>query len=888
MDEYLTNRVMMTRLCEKIIECGLMLLLIYLPLAYGGVLETSTMLFEVITGVLMLVWLFKLVIQRRAASSPFTATYLLPLGLFCVFILFQSIPLPDWCVNLLSPRTFQLYADAYTHIEQPCPKMIPLSACTQATETELYKWLAYIAVFVLIIKNVTTLKQVMRLIYCTLAVGLIETMYGLSPYLFSYKHQTLFNVSGTFINKNHFAGYLEMVILLTFGVLVTRFVPARLDLSHPIAVPREEKYIKAGLVMFLLCPMIAAHLLSGSRGGMMSLIGGLLIFWLLVGARRQIKRWLIVMLIFSILVGGISVFIGREALMRRVATFAEIETQPSFQTRWEFWRSAVHIFADFPLTGSGSGTFQHLSRRYQTFRDTHRHVRYTENDYVQLLAETGILGSGFVLLTVLLFWLQTFSAWKQRRSRQTIILGAACLSALFALVLHSLTDFNLHIPSNALLFTVIAALSSVATHTSKKHRAKPEHLNASQPISSPARQLALAFILGVGVLFYLFNVTRSYYAFGLYAQFKAFQARQDVGSPAEKLASLYLDNLQNAFRYDQNNPQYPYKLGEYLYRSYSQTQQGDDSEAAQQGVQDAENWLKQAIALDPANPWYYYELGRFGASRSECTHTSADFKDEDCAAARYLTAALRNAPKNTFLRTSVGAWMSHYDQDRAYSLMREVMEEDVRIPSASPRLAKMHRNFSRFLYDIRMDYESDRELALVTAPPSHSNARCTPAILFQSSDGRQLELGNDDNFPDWRVRVRSTDERIKKVFCLPDNLVDYNAAALKILMKSEGPGYAAAQINLDRHPLQTSDKVISVLRWYEFPLDLSFLQGKTQAACYLRLAFISAQGVELHILGDQDTPTSTSMFNYQETEDLSADEGVQTGEYLMRLVLKKH
>ena len=469
---------------EKIIETGLIFLLIYTPLAFGGVSEGSVALLELVCGGLMLVWLTKLFAHRTPflPKNPdrrdrYQLQLIIP-SVFGAFILFiaagglQLFPFPKTLLNRLSPATYGLYTEAAASIGTQLPAHLPLTICTQATEMEVYKLLTYAAIFWLIINNIRSPRQVKRIIYVIIAVGVFEAGYGLIEYLsgrhhiFFYQKTSSLSVSGTFANKNHFAGYMEMVVPLTFGLLFTRLEERIQTSSKTFVRFFEEKYMKAILIGFLLAIMIGALLLSGSRGGIVSFACGIFFLLGLISTRRLLRKRAVVVLVLLVFSVGAAVFIGHDLIISRFHTLTQLEQEQSFLLRQQVWADTLHIFRDFPVFGSGFGTFSHIFPQYQTFSSGLTFF-YAENDYLQLLAETGVIGTLLVVLIGIIYFYTTLRAWKQRRSRWSIIFGASGVSAIFSLLVHSSIDFNLHIPSNALLFTVIAGLSFVAAHSQR-------------------------------------------------------------------------------------------------------------------------------------------------------------------------------------------------------------------------------------------------------------------------------------------------------------------------------------------------------------------------------------------------------------------------------------
>jgi O-antigen ligase len=307
-----------------------------------------------------------------------------------------------------------------------------------------------------------------------ITVGLLEALYSFAqfsgyhlPYL--KPDQANWLASGTFLNRNHLAGYLEMVIPLTCGVLFLC-----LGKSGPFPLKRlmalfDEQYLKALLILFLIGVMICALLLSGSRGGVLSFAASMIFLCLLAFMRRGLRKWALVVMMFLLLTLGVALLSSPERAVKRLDALTKPDTEQSFTYRKDVWKNSLLIWRDFPIFGSGLGSFAHIFRRYQGFVSD-LFFAYAESDYVQLVVETGIVGTLLMFWLGILFFHRTIVAWKQRRSRWTMTMVAAGLSAVFSLCMHSGVDFNLHVPSNAVTFTVIAALSYVAAHTHSKSK----------------------------------------------------------------------------------------------------------------------------------------------------------------------------------------------------------------------------------------------------------------------------------------------------------------------------------------------------------------------------------------------------------------------------------
>jgi hypothetical protein len=385
---------------------------------------------------------------------------------------------------------------------------------------------------------------------------------------------------------------------------------------------------------------------------------------------------------------------------------------------------------------------------------------------------------------------------------------------------------------------------------------------------------AVGLVAALLAILYLGRVTGLYLAFVNYDRGQYPRLWQQHPAGPDPRARY----LKRAVRLHRRNARYTAALGGHLFQSHN-------SEGRQQNLAEAAHWLKQAILRDPANPSYYYELGRISHDRDACA--AADARTE-CPRARYFRAALHQAPLDYFFRREIGRWFYRYDQEQAFELMRTIIAHTA---EAELTAREMTREMARFLYDMHLDYQSDQMLAGLPQSVGGISESAPCTSLTTHTEGIQVdaEFGRDDGHGEWRTPVFSEIMRIQKTLCVPEHLDDYQYAALKILMNNGGNGNFTARVMLDDQEIKRytpNDPVPRIASWYEIPFDKTLLRGKDAVSVYLRVQGVSNVGNYLQIWGDQDTPTRHSVLNFETTEDLSPHPGVQTGEYLIRLVLK--
>jgi len=260
---------------------------------------------------------------------------------------------------------------------------------------------------------------------------------------------------GPFINRHHFAGYMELTIALPLGLLFAG------------AVDKEKRII----YLFIAGLMGVALVMTASRGGIISLVAEILFLtivtaiWRKPSERRhrkagRIKRLagrlgLAGALLFGLFLGV--VLLGGEFSINRFID--SVNTDDPTTGRAHFWAVTLDIIKAHPLIGTGLGAFGVIYTRYDTRNGLFR-LEQAHNDYLQVLSDAGIVGGVLALSFVALLF---YKALARARSRDDFRRGVAlaALSGCFAVLVHSFFDFTLHTTSNALLFLVLAAIATI-------------------------------------------------------------------------------------------------------------------------------------------------------------------------------------------------------------------------------------------------------------------------------------------------------------------------------------------------------------------------------------------------------------------------------------------
>jgi hypothetical protein len=389
------------------------------------------------------------------------------LGLWALAV-FQLVPLPPSLHHWLAPGSAVVWhpdVPAAAAVLGPGPR--PVSLYPEAT----LRWLAFVTgVVALTLAATSALRERRLLLRASIAVvvgGVLVAVYGLvarlafGDKLYGFLTVPTITPFGPFVSKNHFAGYVEMAACLAVGLAAGlsdegRRGPERLGWLEGRRAGWVVLAVGAAGAIALSVPV------SLSRGGVVSLAAGLVTFVLIRFSGRRgspgSPRTLVLAaagLLFVAL--GVASVLPQEA-RSRLSTLASTRTGGPDPFRLGVWRDSLRLAASSPLLGSGLGAFEDALPRFKTTAGEHR-VEHAENDYIEVLAEGG--GGALTLFAVAALSGLALGLRRQRAEPHRLARGlaAGALAGLVALLVHSAFDFNLRIPSNALLFALLFAMA---------------------------------------------------------------------------------------------------------------------------------------------------------------------------------------------------------------------------------------------------------------------------------------------------------------------------------------------------------------------------------------------------------------------------------------------
>lgn len=319
-------------------------------------------------------------------------------------------------------------------------------------------FLTYVAIYYIGVSSIRTRKQQRIIIYVIAGTALFTSLvavlkyFGMNPFPFwIYPDLSRTNFfTGTFGNHNHFAGYLEMAVPVTLCLLLTR--------SRPLS--------KQMLILSIVLVLLVCLGMSFSRGGGISVCLALG-FMTVVACYKNIfgKKLLLRSAIISLFV-MITLFITTPVFQRLAPLFFSGESE-LVGFRLKVWSHTIDMIAANPVTGTGPGTY---AQAFPLHSPPGLGVlpAFAHNDYLQFTADTGLF---FIplLIWILIVFFRTGFAGLNSKSRQTSGITMGGMASVFAILIHSAFDFNLHIPANSITFVALASLVCAKTSSGSRH-----------------------------------------------------------------------------------------------------------------------------------------------------------------------------------------------------------------------------------------------------------------------------------------------------------------------------------------------------------------------------------------------------------------------------------
>ena len=485
---------------------ALQALVLGLPLFLGGRQTLAAASASLVVLVLLAVTLR----ERRRVDGALSAPGIAALAAFGVLALATTVPLPPSLLQMLAPQSARLYA-----------AMLPgwpdaggwsawraLAFDPYAVWVELGRFSIGLGVFAVLVAypwGAARAHALSRLVMTLVAGGavlgglaLVQQVASNGDVLWITGIPTASGrASGPFVNPNHFAGWLEMIVPLglvyawSVARRVRRHLVRSIEAGRGIGVRGRRAWVAVLIVhqQRLWPPLVAvaavllmavAHVASGSRGGTAALLVGLAVAGAGILGRQATRwRWAPAVLALTLIVGGGAAIVGwamadGDAAQESPATDTG---DVSLGARLAVTAKGTGIVVDHAVFGTGLGSWLHAFRPYVEPPIEGGIWDHAHNDYLELVAETGVAGAvlivAFAIAVVRMIRRRPNGSDTSReldvpadfrRSDWARALGDTpelrwgLAGGLAAILAHSAVDFSLHMPANLLLAMTVLGL----------------------------------------------------------------------------------------------------------------------------------------------------------------------------------------------------------------------------------------------------------------------------------------------------------------------------------------------------------------------------------------------------------------------------------------------
>ena len=353
-------------------------------------------------------------------------------------VLLQVVPLPAGVVGVLSPKRLAT---------MPGQAWLTVSQVPGKTVENLAQLLAYLGIFLMARELVWLFRrQLWVVVGPVIAIGTLQAALGLVQWWLQRAEGISPMATGSYNSRNSFAGLLEMTAPLAVWAAVWIFVK-----GQDGAVSRRESPMGSGLKASALLSMGAAMLIgtviSLSRMGFLAALSGLVATGVMAAGGRGGRR---VWPLMVVLVGGVAAFVlmPTDEWIGRFAGLAQTE-DVSQDTRVQIWKETLPAIRAYAVLGCGFGGFESCFYEFKKVAPDAT-ADFAHNDYLQVMLELGLVGFGVGMFLVVRVMGRLW--WVGRKGLgESWYMAVGCWGALVAVLLHSLVDFNMYFPANAMV-----------------------------------------------------------------------------------------------------------------------------------------------------------------------------------------------------------------------------------------------------------------------------------------------------------------------------------------------------------------------------------------------------------------------------------------------------
>ena len=390
--------------------------------------------------------------RERAPADPWTRRLALA---FVAWGAFQLVPLPLWLVGVLSPMRAELSRAAGITL------WMPLSIAPAETFSRLLELGGAVVAFFLARELCWRWRGRSWVAVAPLLVlGIAEALIGAVQAYLQGAGEAAAGVSGTYVNKNHYAALLEMTMPLVLAAGAAVYRAGFLPHARPAAPA-----IKASALMGCGALMLAALAASQSRMAFLGALCSLAVMGVISITAVEQRVYRPVPIGRRLLAGGavfaavglLFILVPPKALIERYGLLAGKGGEIG-DARNGIWSESIPMVKAYPIVGCGLGAYESGFMRFKKVAPMFR-VDFAHNDYLQILVELGIVGLAIGLALVVRIVSRVLRVALFHKEGYGWELAVGLTGAITALLLHSGADFNLYIPANAMTLAWICGLA---------------------------------------------------------------------------------------------------------------------------------------------------------------------------------------------------------------------------------------------------------------------------------------------------------------------------------------------------------------------------------------------------------------------------------------------
>ncbi len=451
---------------------ALLTTIFFLPIPLGSNRPWAWSLFEIAIFTTFIFILFRLKQKHLAALyNKYNFIVFLWLGFIFLSIL-QLIPIPDNIMKYMSENTLEMYKSVNI-------SFTPFSLDVGQSIISLLKTASYFCLFCLVLIIANTHKRIKLVLSMMVVSGTFQALYGSMELLTGIKESIIFNLkvdnraTGSFVYHNHFANFLMLCLSAGLALLVSSLQSEKLVSTKDrlravvFAILSSKALIRISLAIMVIALVMSKSRMGNTAFFVSMTLTGCLALMLFKQRSRGLTILLVSMVIIDLLI--VSAFFGLENVKDRL-----VETNLEQEARVNVLAESLPIIREFPLFGTGAGSFYTIYSMYQTTNST-IFFDHAHNEYLQFFIEYGLIG---VMLLASMVFFSLFKALQAMRKKGAPFingLGFGCTMAIIGMLIHITVDFPLQAYANTCYFIIFIALPVSATNLKTKRVKRSIH-----------------------------------------------------------------------------------------------------------------------------------------------------------------------------------------------------------------------------------------------------------------------------------------------------------------------------------------------------------------------------------------------------------------------------